>query len=59
VSSGWLGERGPAPIYRERRGRERIAEENRSVLMPSMACLQGRISGGEGNRSSESPLTRK
>ena len=47
------------PIYRERRGRERIAEENRSVLMPSMACLQGRISGGESNGSSESPLTQK
>jgi hypothetical protein len=37
-------------------GRERIAEE-RSVLTPSMACLQGRISG-ESNGNSESPLTR-
>jgi hypothetical protein len=37
-------------------GRERITEE-RSVLTPSMACLQGRISG-ESNGNSESPLTR-
>jgi hypothetical protein len=37
-------------------GRERIAEE-RSVLTPSMACLQGRISG-KSNGNSESPLTR-
>jgi hypothetical protein len=52
-------ERGPALIYRERRGRERVAEENRSVLTPSMTCLQGRISGGKSNGNSESPLTKK
>jgi hypothetical protein len=37
------------------RGRERIAEEERPVLTPSMACLQGRRSGGESNGSNEVP----
>jgi hypothetical protein len=56
LGGGRKGEGSASHFIGEDEGRERIAEE-RSVLTPSMACLQGRISG-ESNGNSESPLTR-